>query len=137
VKKTTVIAALISLAFSYQATADVDLIRINFDSEQCPQSVSNDEDSCPQSVAGLACRKPGQRIIWQAAQGPNRPQFTIQPKGITNGITNVIVGCSLTSTPGAVLNCRISDSATVGKSYDYGVVANTECPLDPRILIVR
>ena len=133
-KKTTVTAALISLAFSYQATADVDLIRINFDSEQCPQSVSNDEDSCLQSVAGRACRKPGQRIIWQAAQGPNRPQFTIQPKGGTN----VIVGCSLTSTPGAVLNCRISDSATVGESYDYGV-ANTAkgCPLDPRILIVR
>ncbi len=133
-KKITAITGLIMLTFGYLAQADVDLVRINFDSNQCPQSVTNDEDKCPQQAAGRACRRPGQRIIWQAAQGPNRPQFTIQPKG--DG--NVIVDCTLVSTPGAVLNCRISDTATVGEAYEYGI-ANTEigCPLDPQILIVR
>ncbi len=130
--KTTAIVTLIAIAFCTNAMADVDLIRINFDAEGCPQDVANDEDVCPQRAAGRACRRPGQRVIWQAAPGSTRPQFTIDPKG-----SDVIVGCSLTSNPGAVLNCRIADNATAGESYEYGI-ANTAdgCPLDPHIFIL-
>ncbi|MEE8042505.1 MAG: hypothetical protein V3T15_06920, partial [Pseudomonadales bacterium] len=71
--------------------------------------------------------------IWQAAPGGNRPQFTIQPKG-----DNPVVGCSMTSNRGAVLNCRISADVEPGDSYEYGI-ANTAigCPLDPHIFIIR
>ncbi len=132
-RTTTAIAAFTLFAFCHLAMADVDLIRINFDAEGCPQSVENDEDNCPQPAAGRACRSAGQPIIWQAAPGSNRPQFTIVPKG-----ENPIVGCSMTSNPGAVLNCRISGNVAVGDSYDYGITNTaTGCPLDPHILIIR
>ena len=133
-KTTTLIAALITLAFCHQATADVALIRINFDADDgCPLSVENDEDVCVQPAIGRACRSIGQPVIWQAAPGPNRPQFTIRPKDV-----NPLTGCSLTSTPGAVLNCRISDTATPGATYEYGI-ANTAtgCEMDPHIFILR
>ena len=131
--KATAIAGLITIAFCHQAMADPNLIRISFDDNDCPLSVANDEDTCLEPAAGRACRNPGQPIIWQAAPGPNRPQFTIRPKG-----ANPIFGCGLVSTPGAVLNCQISGTATRGETYEYGI-ANTAtgCDLDPQIFIFR
>lgn len=132
--KTAVIATLIAITFCPGAmAANVDLIQINFDDESCPTGVVNDDDRCLEPAPGRACRRPGQQIIWQAAPGPNRPQFTIQPKD-----DNPIVGCSLTSNQGATLNCRIDDNATPGTIYEYGI-ANTAigCPLDPHIFISR
>jgi hypothetical protein len=132
--RTTIsIAAVIAFFAFNPAFADVDLIRVDFDAEACPVSVENDEDSCPQPAPGRACRRAGQPIIWQAAPGSNRAQFTIEPKG-----ANPIVGCSMTSTPGGVLNCRISTDVAVDESYEYGISnAATGCALDPQIFIIR
>lgn len=130
---TTTAAMLITLAWCAQALADPNLIIVNFDDQGCVQGVQNDEDICPQPSAGRACRRAGQPILWRAAPGPNRPQFTVHFKGL-----DPVVGCSLTSTPGGTLSCRVGGDVAPGDVYEYGI-ANTAsgCGLDPHIFILR